>query len=70
LILYTDGITEAFSPDGEMFGDIRLREFILSSECKTAQQQLQAIDRAVQDFIGDQPYSDDITILTVRRSAS
>ena len=69
LIFYTDGITEAFSPDGEMFGEQRLREFILSGECKTAQQQLQAIDQAVQDFIGDLPYSDDITILTVRRIA-
>ena len=70
LIFYTDGVTEAFSPEGEMFGETRLRNFILSGKCETAQQQLQAIDQAVQDFIGDLPYSDDITILTVRRSAS
>ena len=68
LIFYTDGITEAFSPDGEMFGDDRLRGIVLSSECTTAHQQLHLIDQAVQDFIGDLPYSDDITILTVRRS--
>jgi sigma-B regulation protein RsbU (phosphoserine phosphatase) len=70
LIFYTDGVTEAFSPEGAMFGDERLREFILAGECKTAHQQLQAIDQAVQDFIGDLPYSDDITILTVRRTAA
>jgi serine phosphatase RsbU (regulator of sigma subunit) len=70
LIFYTDGVTEAFSPDGEMFGEQRLREFILSNECNTAQQQLQAIDQAVQEFIGNFPYSDDITILTVRRFAT
>jgi serine phosphatase RsbU (regulator of sigma subunit)/transcriptional regulator with GAF, ATPase, and Fis domain len=70
LIFYTDGVTEAFSPDGEMFGEQRLREFVLSGECLSAQQQLQAIDQAVQDFIGDLPYSDDITILTVRRTVA
>jgi phosphoserine phosphatase RsbU/P len=70
LIFYTDGVTEAFSPEGEMFGEQKLREFVLSGECKTAQQQLEAIDQAVQEFIGDLPYSDDITILTVRRTAT
>lgn len=67
LIFYTDGVTEAFSPEGEMFGESKLREFILSGDCKTAGQQLQAIDQAVQNFISGLPYSDDITILTVRR---
>ena len=68
LIFYTDGITEAFSPDGEMYGENRLREIVLSGVCNSAQQQLQAIDQAVQDFIGGLPPSDDITLLTVRRT--
>ena len=70
LIFYTDGITEAFSPDGEMFGESRLRDLIMSGVCETAQQQLEAIDLAVQEFIGGLPSSDDITLLTVRRSGS
>ncbi len=31
LLLYTDGITEARSPDGEFFGEQRLADFILSA---------------------------------------
>jgi sigma-B regulation protein RsbU (phosphoserine phosphatase) len=68
LIFYTDGITEAFSPEGEMFGESKLRDTILSSSCESAHQLLQVIDQAVQGFIGGLPSSDDITLLTVRRT--
>ena len=30
LLLYTDGLTEAFSPDGNLFGDSRLMDALIS----------------------------------------
>jgi len=64
LILYTDGITEAFSPDGEIYGLPRLRNTICSA---TAEALLDAIDQSVTAFIGDAPLSDDLTLLVLRR---
>lgn len=68
LIFYTDGITESFSPEGEMFGENRLREIILDRSSESAHHLLQSIDQAVQEFISGLPSSDDVTLLTVRRT--
>jgi GAF domain-containing protein len=74
LILYTDGVTEAFSPQGEVFGEPRLYQTIESAAvCKsdagdlTAQDVLEKIDQAVLEFIGDGLPSDDLTLLVLRR---
>jgi sigma-B regulation protein RsbU (phosphoserine phosphatase) len=68
LVFYTDGITEAFSPEGEMYGENRLRETVLSAECIGAQQHLIIIEQSVQEFIDGLPPSDDITLLTICRT--
>ncbi len=67
VLLYTDGLTEAFSPDGELFGEVRILETIRRSDCRSAQDLLQAIDRALADFIATQPLADDLTMMIVRR---
>lgn len=78
LFLYTDGVSEAFSPEWEPFGEERLTAAILEiggcaaertpdADRINSQQMLDHIDRAVQDFIaGGQP-SDDLTLLVLRR---
>ena len=71
LVLYTDGITEAFSPSDEMFGEKGLQETIRltmqrSSEV-TAEELLHGIDESVQIFVGDAPLADDLTLLVLRR---
>ncbi len=71
LVLYTDGITEAFSPSEEMFGEEGLRETIRlimqrSSEV-TADDLLRGIDESVQVFVGDAPLADDLTLVVLRR---
>jgi len=69
LILYTDGVTEALSPDDALFGEQRLRDTIRSL-CgrQSAQETLDGIVGAVADFVGDAPLSDDLTLMVVRRS--
>jgi serine phosphatase RsbU (regulator of sigma subunit)/transcriptional regulator with GAF, ATPase, and Fis domain len=74
LILYTDGVTEAFSPQGEAFGEARLYQTIESlTACQgqqggfTAQDLLEKIDQAVIDFIANSQPSDDLTLLVLKR---
>jgi serine phosphatase RsbU (regulator of sigma subunit) len=79
LILYTDGITEAFSPQGELYDEDRLchtiREAAVSFAAEnsltsnTALDMLNAIDESVTDFIGDSPPSDDLTLVVLKRTA-
>jgi len=67
LLLYTDGLTEAFSSDGRMFGDTRLLDAIHSDRSTTASGLLDIVESNLNDFIGFQPLSDDLTLLVVRR---
>ncbi|MGC1378917.1 MAG: GAF domain-containing protein [Anaerolineales bacterium] len=67
LVLYTDGVTEAFSPTGEMYGEERLLALLGASLAPSAGELLDEIDAAVSAFIADAPVSDDITMLAVRR---
>ena len=67
LMFYTDGITEAFSASGEIFGDERLKQLLLSLDIHTAEEILNLIDAEVNLFIGDYPVSDDITLIALRR---
>jgi serine phosphatase RsbU (regulator of sigma subunit) len=71
LVLYTDGITEAFSPENQMFGEQGLQETIRRIMQRapevTADELLRGIDESVQVFVGDAPLADDLTLLVLRR---
>jgi sigma-B regulation protein RsbU (phosphoserine phosphatase) len=67
LVFYTDGVTEAFSPTGEMYGEERLSHALAASHAISAGDLLDEIDDAVCAFIADAPVSDDLTMLAVRR---
>jgi serine phosphatase RsbU (regulator of sigma subunit)/predicted ester cyclase len=70
VLFYSDGLVEAHDPEGEMFGFPRLRELIAHHAEE---------EGALGEFLMDELYSfvgkgweqeDDITLLTLRRSAS
>ncbi|GAB2651410.1 SpoIIE family protein phosphatase [Arenimonas aestuarii] len=65
LVLYTDGVTEAFNRDDLAFGEQRLLD-TLSGELD-ASAQCEAILAAVQGHAGEAPQSDDITVMVLRR---
>jgi sigma-B regulation protein RsbU (phosphoserine phosphatase) len=77
LVMYTDGVTEAFSPDDELYGDERLRAVVEGVAARFveerdqvlngAQIMLDAIDQSVDDFIGDAGRSDDLTLVVLSR---
>jgi sigma-B regulation protein RsbU (phosphoserine phosphatase) len=72
VIMYTDGVTEAFSPQGEIFGEQRLFETILdvvnsdSAHVVDAQTVLERIDWAVSDFVDEATVSDDLTLVILK----
>ena len=69
LILYTDGITDAASPDGERFGDQRLFSTIAES-CigdGTAVDTCRAVIQSVLRFQGTALPADDLAFLVFRR---
>ncbi|MDD1702990.1 MAG: SpoIIE family protein phosphatase [Methanoregula sp.] len=66
LVLYTDGVTEAINVREEEFGEERLLEVITRSRSLPAQTILENILSAINEFAGDQPQHDDITIMVLR----
>jgi len=68
LVLYTDGVTEAFNFHDEMYGEERLIRILRSAIGKNARFSLETIEVDLDEFRGDAPLSDDTTILTICRS--
>jgi sigma-B regulation protein RsbU (phosphoserine phosphatase) len=66
LVLYTDGVTEAFNTDHEMFETERLVEAVCTHATASAQEVVEAIEAAVTAFAGQAPQSDDLTLLVMR----
>jgi sigma-B regulation protein RsbU (phosphoserine phosphatase) len=66
LIFYTDGVVEAFNEENEEFGEDRWRAFIRSLAVLSAQESLQFLMKAVDEFVGATRQADDITCLVFR----
>lgn len=62
LVMYTDGVTEAFNHDEEEFGEERLEELLINNRRHSAQEILDAILNAVSNFVDGAPQYDDITL--------
>ena len=70
LVLYSDGVTEAFSPQGDMYGETRLVQVLENNADGPAQSVLDAILDSVHEFTHDAPLADDLTLLVLQRDAS
>jgi phosphoserine phosphatase RsbU/P len=66
LVLYTDGVTEAFNPQREIFGDERLLKCLSNEPKQTAAQTVADLLDAVHSYSAGAPQSDDITLIAVR----
>lgn len=65
IVLYTDGVTEAFDEQGNQFGTERLQEVFAGVEPTDVQAANRSVFEAVEKFAGDTPQSDDITCVTL-----
>ncbi|MGA7525118.1 MAG: SpoIIE family protein phosphatase [Acidobacteriaceae bacterium] len=66
LVLYTDGVIEAFAGSGEEFGEERLIESLCRNRNLSAHLLAEAIVDQVKKFGGDEQY-DDITVVVAKR---
>ena len=66
LVLYTDGVTEAYGGERGIFGLSRLRNLVLGLEDWDANNVVDAIVKRVIQFRGQPDLSDDLTVLTIR----
>ena len=68
LILYSDGLVEAVSPDGEPFGYQRLEKVVEVSADSPGSGLTTTILKALAEHADGTPAADDLTILVVERS--
>ena len=63
IFLYTDGVTEAANISDELYGMRRLTEVLNRNRSKSPEELLPAIKADIDEFAGDTPQFDDITML-------
>jgi sigma-B regulation protein RsbU (phosphoserine phosphatase) len=67
LLLYTDGLTEAFAPDREMFGEKALSDLVARYGVEPPDVLVQEIWRSLHAFVRTEPFHDDVTLVSIRR---
>lgn len=66
LVIFSDGVTEAFNEAGEMFGEERVLEAARPVLAGTASEILAEIASSVRRFAGNTPAADDLTLLVAK----
>jgi phosphoserine phosphatase RsbU/P len=65
-VLFTDGVSEAFDPNGELFGEDRLLAHLQASPGQNARETSLGVLEAVRRHAAGTKQSDDITVVSVR----
>ena len=63
LFLYTDGVPEATNLENKLYGEDRLLAFMNQNAAKPATELLPALKANIDEFVGEAPQFDDITML-------
>ena len=63
LFLYTDGVPEATNVDNKLYGEDRLLSFMNQNASMEATRLLPALKANIDEFVGEAPQFDDITML-------
>lgn len=65
LFMFTDGAVEVFNADRELFTRQRLCDAYLSCRTEHPKQAVEQIIQCLDDFRGDRPFGDDVTLLMI-----
>ena len=69
LILFTDGLSETESPEGELFEEERLVEALDAARDKSARDICGELVSRARAFAGSRPLADDLTLIVLKRTA-
>jgi serine phosphatase RsbU (regulator of sigma subunit) len=65
-VFFTDGISEAMNTRSELFGELRLRDLVKSSEALSSEEMKEAILEDIRTFVGEAAQHDDMTMVIVK----
>jgi serine phosphatase RsbU (regulator of sigma subunit) len=68
LVLYSDGVTEAENPNGDPFEETGLERVLAAHQADSPAELAPAILRAVEAHARDSRFTDDLTVLVLKRS--
>lgn len=68
IIIYSDGINEAFNIDDEEYGEENLLSIIKDSLSLDAEKIIENVFESVRSHVQDAPQSDDITIVVIKKT--
>jgi len=66
VLLYTDGVTEAADAEGVFFEEPRLRQVLKDAAGGSAQEILNSVYKAVEDYADEAVEGDDISVLVIK----
>lgn len=67
MVIYSDGLTKAENPRGELFGDDRLIEIIRRDASAGSQVMKRSLMNAIEEFTQGSPQADDVTFVMVEK---
>jgi sigma-B regulation protein RsbU (phosphoserine phosphatase) len=68
LVVYSDGVTEAMNGVNAFFGDERLLTSLRETTGRPAADVARHLLEAVDAFVGDAPWHDDVSLMVIRRA--
>lgn len=68
ILLYTDGLTEAESPDGEFFGLNRVSDILVQHAQQSPQAIIEVLLGRLKQFCRSESFNDDITLMIFKRN--
>jgi sigma-B regulation protein RsbU (phosphoserine phosphatase) len=68
LIIFTDGVTEAENSRSEEYGEVRFMIMLYANQTETPPVLLNTILTDIENFVGNTPQHDDITLMLLKVS--
>jgi len=66
LLLYTDGLPEAMSPEKELYGEERMKNLLAGLQERSPDEIVQQLVRAVTEWTKREVFEDDLTVVVVK----